>query len=178
MVRALIASRSTPLGVRVALIALIASLLNPIDLIPEFIPVPGPLDDVVVAVLVLSYVRRRLGTMSCGVAGPAPRRALRCCVRSWASCIQDGPAVAGQLGSSMRFRVDKMREDQRPARSEFNPSRLPQVILEPSLIEVGPTPFPLYSGATAGASTGTHPPLQAADVARGVPSIAQPASGG
>lgn len=61
MVRALIAAGSTPLGVRLALIGLVAWLLNPIDLIPEFIPVLGPLDDVVVAVLVLRYVRRRLG---------------------------------------------------------------------------------------------------------------------
>jgi uncharacterized membrane protein YkvA (DUF1232 family) len=35
--------------------------VSPIDLIPEFVPVLGPLDDVVVAVLVLRYVRRRLG---------------------------------------------------------------------------------------------------------------------
>ena len=61
MVRSLIASRSTPLGVRLALVGLVAWLVNPIDLIPEFIPVLGPLDDVVVAVLVLRYVRKRLG---------------------------------------------------------------------------------------------------------------------
>jgi uncharacterized membrane protein YkvA (DUF1232 family) len=61
MVRSLITNGSTPLGVRVALIGLMAWLVNPIDLIPEFIPVLGPLDDVVVAVLVLRYVRRRLG---------------------------------------------------------------------------------------------------------------------
>jgi uncharacterized membrane protein YkvA (DUF1232 family) len=40
---------------------LLVWLINPIDLVPEFIPVLGPLDDVVVAVLVLRYVRRRLG---------------------------------------------------------------------------------------------------------------------
>ena len=61
LVRDLIGDRSAPFGVRVALVGLLASLLNPIDLIPEFIPVLGPLDDVVVAVLVLRYVRRRLG---------------------------------------------------------------------------------------------------------------------
>ncbi len=61
LVRDLIADGSTPLGVRVALVSLLAWLINPIDLIPEFIPVLGPLDDVVVAVLVLRYVRRRLG---------------------------------------------------------------------------------------------------------------------
>ena len=61
LVRQLVGDRSVPLGVRAALIGLLAWLLNPIDLIPEFIPVLGPLDDVVVAVLVLRYVRRRIG---------------------------------------------------------------------------------------------------------------------
>ncbi len=61
LVRDLIGDRSLPLGVRAAVVGLLAWLVNPIDLIPEFIPVLGPLDDVVVAVLVLRYVRRRLG---------------------------------------------------------------------------------------------------------------------
>jgi uncharacterized membrane protein YkvA (DUF1232 family) len=34
-------------------------LVSPIDLIPEFLPVVGPLDDVIVAALVLRYVLRR-----------------------------------------------------------------------------------------------------------------------
>jgi uncharacterized membrane protein YkvA (DUF1232 family) len=62
LVRGLIADRSVPLGARLALIGLLIWLVNPIDLIPEFIPVLGPLDDVVVAVLVLRYVRRKVGT--------------------------------------------------------------------------------------------------------------------
>ena len=61
LVRSLIADRNAPLGVRLALVFLLAWLVNPIDLIPEFVPILGPLDDVVVAVLVLRYVRRRLG---------------------------------------------------------------------------------------------------------------------
>ena len=36
----------------------IAWLISPIDLIPEFIPVAGPLDDAIVAALVLRYVLR------------------------------------------------------------------------------------------------------------------------
>jgi uncharacterized membrane protein YkvA (DUF1232 family) len=61
LVRGLLADRSVPLAARLALIGLLAWMVNPIDLIPEFIPVLGPFDDVVVAVLVLRYVRRKVG---------------------------------------------------------------------------------------------------------------------
>lgn len=60
--RDLLVDRRAPIGVRVAIGGLLVWLISPIDLIPEFIPVLGPLDDIVVAVLVLRYVRRRLGT--------------------------------------------------------------------------------------------------------------------
>ena len=60
--RDLVADSSVPLSVRAAFVGLVLWLLSPIDLIPEFIPVLGPLDDVVVAVLVLRYARRRLGS--------------------------------------------------------------------------------------------------------------------
>ena len=36
-------------------------LLSPIDLLPEFLPVLGPLDDAVVAALALRYLIRRAG---------------------------------------------------------------------------------------------------------------------
>jgi uncharacterized membrane protein YkvA (DUF1232 family) len=61
LVRNLLGDRGVPLGARLALVGLLAWLINPIDLVPEFIPILGPLDDVVVAVLVLRYVRRRVG---------------------------------------------------------------------------------------------------------------------
>jgi uncharacterized membrane protein YkvA (DUF1232 family) len=61
LVRRLLGDRAVPLPARLALVALLVWLISPIDLIPEFIPVLGPLDDVVVAVLVLRYVRRKVG---------------------------------------------------------------------------------------------------------------------
>jgi uncharacterized membrane protein YkvA (DUF1232 family) len=61
LVRDLLGDPGVPRSVRAALIVLLVWLVNPIDLVPEFIPVLGPLDDVVVAIVVLRYVRRRLG---------------------------------------------------------------------------------------------------------------------
>ena len=61
LVRDLLGDRTVPRGVRLALAGLLAWLISPIDLVPEFVPILGPLDDVIVAVLVLRYVRRRLG---------------------------------------------------------------------------------------------------------------------
>jgi len=62
LLRALIGDATVPMDARVVLVGLIAWILSPIDLIPEFIPVLGPLDDVVVAVVAMRYVRRRVGT--------------------------------------------------------------------------------------------------------------------
>ena len=62
LVRSLITDRSTPLDVRVVLVGLMIWIVSPIDLIPEFVPGLGPLDDIIVAVVALRYSRRRLGT--------------------------------------------------------------------------------------------------------------------
>jgi uncharacterized membrane protein YkvA (DUF1232 family) len=70
LVRDLLRDRSVPADARLALVVLLAWLVSPIDLIPEFIPVLGPLDDVVVAVLVLRYVCRRVGLDELGRRWP------------------------------------------------------------------------------------------------------------
>jgi uncharacterized membrane protein YkvA (DUF1232 family) len=62
LLRSVIVDRSAPLDVRLVLIGLVAWIVSPIDLIPEFIPVLGPMDDVVVAIVAMRYVRRRVGT--------------------------------------------------------------------------------------------------------------------
>lgn len=62
LLRSLISDRSTAPDVRIVLVLLMVWILSPIDLIPEFIPVLGPLDDVVVTIVAIRYVRRRLGS--------------------------------------------------------------------------------------------------------------------
>ena len=61
LLRALVTDGAVPLDVRIVLVGLIAWILSPIDLIPEFIPGLGPLDDVIVAVVAMRYARRRIG---------------------------------------------------------------------------------------------------------------------
>lgn len=46
-------------GSKAWLVFAVAWIASPIDLVPEFIPVLGPLDDAVVAALVLRHVLRR-----------------------------------------------------------------------------------------------------------------------
>lgn len=61
LLRSLIRDGSVPTEVRVVVIGLVAWIISPIDLIPEFIKVLAPLDDVVVAVVAMRFVRRRVG---------------------------------------------------------------------------------------------------------------------
>ena len=59
--RGLMADERVPLRAKVALGIAIVWIASPIDLIPEFVPVAGPLDDAIVAALVLGYVSRAVG---------------------------------------------------------------------------------------------------------------------
>ncbi|WP_269327719.1 YkvA family protein [Kineosporia mesophila] len=49
-----------PRRARVALLVAVLWVLSPIDLIPEFLPIIGPLDDVVAVVLLLRYAARSI----------------------------------------------------------------------------------------------------------------------
>jgi uncharacterized membrane protein YkvA (DUF1232 family) len=51
-------------------------VLSPIDLIPEFLPIIGPLDDIVVVALALRYAARRVPPEALVEAWPAERRIL------------------------------------------------------------------------------------------------------
>jgi uncharacterized membrane protein YkvA (DUF1232 family) len=61
LVRRLRSDPRVPRRAKFALVGLLGYLLCPIDLIPDFIPVLGQLDDVLIAVLVLRYVSRVSG---------------------------------------------------------------------------------------------------------------------
>jgi hypothetical protein len=76
LVRRLLEDGTLPLGPRLALIGLLGWLLMPIDLIPDFIPGIGLLDDVIVVALVLRWVARRIGTEVLSDAWPGPPEGL------------------------------------------------------------------------------------------------------
>ena len=61
LTRGLIGDPRVPLGSKVLVGGALVWLLSPIDLVPEFIPVLGPLDDVIVVGLVLRHLIKRAG---------------------------------------------------------------------------------------------------------------------
>jgi uncharacterized membrane protein YkvA (DUF1232 family) len=61
LARRLLADPRTPMRHRVALVVLIVWLISPIDLLPEFLPGIGPLDDIVAAAVILGWIGRQTG---------------------------------------------------------------------------------------------------------------------
>jgi uncharacterized membrane protein YkvA (DUF1232 family) len=62
LVRRLASDNSMPRGLRIRLLLLLVYLASPIDLIPDFIPVLGYADDLIIIALVLRSVTRTAGT--------------------------------------------------------------------------------------------------------------------
>jgi uncharacterized membrane protein YkvA (DUF1232 family) len=62
LARRLLADPRTPMRHKVALAFLLVWLVSPIDLIPEFVPGIGPLDDIVAAAVILGWIGRQTGT--------------------------------------------------------------------------------------------------------------------
>jgi len=65
-----------PRRVKVAVAIAGLWVVSPIDLIPEFLPVIGPLDDIVVVALALRYAAKRIPPERLLAAWPAERRIL------------------------------------------------------------------------------------------------------
>lgn len=69
-------SPEVPRRAKVALLIAVLWVLSPIDLVPEFLPVIGPLDDVVAVVLLLRYAARSIPRPALLAAWPAEPRLL------------------------------------------------------------------------------------------------------
>ncbi len=61
LARGLLGDSELPARCKVALVALVAYLVSPIDLVPDFLPVIGLLDDAIVVVLTLRWIVRVAG---------------------------------------------------------------------------------------------------------------------
>ena len=61
LLRRLLSDRTLAVGLRIRLALLLAYLLSPIDLVPDFVPVIGYADDVIIVALVLRSVIARAG---------------------------------------------------------------------------------------------------------------------
>lgn len=61
LARSVVADGTVPLDVRLAVVGALVWVISPIDPVPEIIPVLGQMDEVIIIVLALRYVRRRLG---------------------------------------------------------------------------------------------------------------------
>jgi uncharacterized membrane protein YkvA (DUF1232 family) len=67
---------------RVALLALVAYLATPLDLVPDMLPVIGQLDDAILAVVVLRAVLRGAGPEVVREHWPGPEPSLRALMRA------------------------------------------------------------------------------------------------
>jgi uncharacterized membrane protein YkvA (DUF1232 family) len=69
-------SPAVPRRAKLALLVAVIWVVSPIDLLPEFLPVIGPLDDVVAVVLLLRYAARSIPREDLVAAWPAETRLL------------------------------------------------------------------------------------------------------
>jgi uncharacterized membrane protein YkvA (DUF1232 family) len=85
---------ATPRSSRLALAGLALWIASPIDLIPEFLPVIGPLDDIVVAAIVLRWVGRRVGEDALRSHWPGTPDGFALVLRLLGRRVDDGPQAA------------------------------------------------------------------------------------
>lgn len=76
LIRRLRKDPRVPRRAKLAVLVALVWVLSPIDLIPEFLPVIGPLDDIVVVALALRYAARRVPREALLEAWPGEPRLL------------------------------------------------------------------------------------------------------
>jgi uncharacterized membrane protein YkvA (DUF1232 family) len=81
LVRRLLRDPRVPWRSRIVLAALLVYLLSPIDLVPDFVPVAGQLDDALLLALALRHLVRAAGVEVVRTSWPGPERSLRVVLR-------------------------------------------------------------------------------------------------
>jgi uncharacterized membrane protein YkvA (DUF1232 family) len=82
LLRRLLADDRVPRRRKAVLVALVGYLAFPIDLVPDFIPVAGQLDDLLIAAAALRYVLRGTGEPLLREHWPGPERSLEIVLRA------------------------------------------------------------------------------------------------
>jgi uncharacterized membrane protein YkvA (DUF1232 family) len=93
--RRLLADPRVPWRKKIVLAVLILYLAMPFDLVPDFIPVAGYLDDAVIVAFVLRYVLRGAGVTMIETHWPGPRTSLNLILQ-----LAGYPPVAADLPST------------------------------------------------------------------------------
>jgi len=93
--RRLISDRRVPSAHKLLFLALVAYLIMPFDLIPDFIPVAGQLDDAILVALVLRMVLRGSGFALVTEHWPGPKQSLSAILRL-AGALPTRPAPGRQ----------------------------------------------------------------------------------
>jgi uncharacterized membrane protein YkvA (DUF1232 family) len=93
-------SPAVPRRAKLALIVAVAWVVSPIDLLPEFLPVIGPLDDVVAVVLLLRYAARSIPRPALLAAWPADPRLLERVLDGAPAARLGRPRGAGETNGS------------------------------------------------------------------------------
>jgi len=95
LLRRLAGDQSLPRGVRVRLWLLLAYLVIPIDVVPDFIPVLGYADDAIIVTAVLRLVVRRAGLEALHRHWPGTDDGLAAVTRLCGLAHQPNPSDAG-----------------------------------------------------------------------------------
>lgn len=88
LLRRLATDATVPVGARFLLWLLLAYLLAPIDIVPDFIPVVGHADDAIIVCAVLRWIVRRAGSQALRRNWPGSEQGLA--ALSWAAGLPPG----------------------------------------------------------------------------------------
>lgn len=82
LLRRLLADPRVPRRRRLALVLLVGYLVMPVDLVPDFLPVVGQIDDLVIAAVALRYALGGAGPALLREHWPGPERSLELVLRA------------------------------------------------------------------------------------------------